>query len=313
MAIPRRMAAPPPRAAVADATHAHALRRPGREAAFTARAPPRPSARAAGTDGSRALSTAQVTVLVELAGFRESVRRPSLAFGAARYARSASILNAGCAPNRSKRGLGRSGLDGISVLPSRAMLVLASRSPRRVDLLRLMGLRFAVRPAAIPEDAGRGEAPAALAVRLAREKAHAVALQLSPRHRGRSWVIGADTVVACGGRILGKPRGAREARDMLSMLSGRTHVVVTGVAVWRGSDGRLFTGRSMTRVTFREIECREIRDYVATGEPMDVAGAYAIQGRGGVFIPRISGSWSNVVGLPLDLVERLLERSGFEG
>ncbi len=176
-----------------------------------------------------------------------------------------------------------------------------------------MGLSFHVRPAEIPEEPRRGEGAEALAIRLAREKAHAVALQLSPRHRGGSWVLGADTVVATNGKILGKPRGPREAGAMLRLLSGKTHRVITGVALWRGRDGSLISGRSVTKVTFRDLGAREIREYVATGEPLDVAGAYAIQGRGGIFVPRIAGSWSNVVGLPLDLVDRLLKRGGFTG
>lgn len=174
-----------------------------------------------------------------------------------------------------------------------------------------MGLTFRIRPASIPETRLDGEPAARMAVRLAREKAHAVALHLSPRDRGRAWVLGADTVVALGDQVLGKPSGAAEARRMLRSLSGRTHRVITGVAVWRGSDGSMVRGRRITRVTFRQLSQREIRDYVASGEPMDVAGAYAIQGRAGVFIPRISGSWSNVVGLPLDVVDDLLRRSGY--
>ena len=174
-----------------------------------------------------------------------------------------------------------------------------------------MGLRFVVRPAAVTERRLPAEPAQEMAVRLARAKAHAVALHLSPRDRGRSWVLGADTVVAVDGAVLGKPASQREARRMLRLLSGRSHRVITGVALWRGSDGRMLSGRSVTRVTFRPLTDREIAGYVATGEPMDAAGAYAIQGQAGVFIPRISGSWSNVVGLPLDLVDRLLERARY--
>lgn len=191
------------------------------------------------------------------------------------------------------------------------MLVLASRSPRRIHLLKLMGLRFKVRPVFIPERRLRGEGAGRMAMRLGREKALAAALQLAPRERGRAWVMGADTVVSIDGKILGKPAGPHAARRMLRALSGRTHRVITGVAVWRGSDGHMVGGKRVTRVTFRDMTAREIAGYVESGEPMDVAGAYAIQGIGGVFVPRISGSWSNVVGLPLDLVERLLRRSGY--
>jgi septum formation protein len=191
------------------------------------------------------------------------------------------------------------------------MLVLASGSPRRNQLLKMMGLTFRVRPARIPERRLAGERPEAMAVRLARAKAHAGAINLYPGVRGKAWVLGADTIVTIDGRVLGKPRDAPDARRMLRMLSGRTHRVVTGVAIWSGSDGGIVSGRSITRVTFSELTRSAIESYVATGEPMDVAGAYAIQGLAGVFIPRISGSWSNVVGLPLDLVERLLSRSGY--
>jgi septum formation protein len=191
------------------------------------------------------------------------------------------------------------------------MLILASRSPRRQHLLKLMGYRFRIRPTSIPEKRRRGEQAEAMAVRLAKEKAHAAALQLSPRERGHAWVLGADTLVTAGNRILGKPSGAGAARRMLRLLSGKTHRVVTGVAIWRGSDGRMLSGRVVTRVVFRHLTEDEIRDYVSTGEPLDVAGAYAIQGYAGVFIPRISGSWSNVIGLPLDLADRLLRRAGY--
>lgn len=190
------------------------------------------------------------------------------------------------------------------------MLILASRSPRRRRLLRLLGVRFSVRPAAIPENPLPGEKPEAHAVRLAKEKALAVALRLSPRERGRALVLGSDTVVALRSRIFGKPRDPAEARRMLRALSGRTHSVVTGVALWRGSDGRLISGRRITRVTFDRLTRDAIDRYVATGEPLDAAGAYAIQGYACAFIPRIEGSFSNVVGLPLDLVRDLLRRAG---
>jgi len=193
------------------------------------------------------------------------------------------------------------------------MLVLASRSPRRKHLLRLLGLSFAVRPAEIPETPLPGEPPESHAVRLAKEKAIEVATRLRGRDRGRAVVLGADTVVALGSTILGKPRHEADARRMLRLLSGKTHRVITGVAVWRGRDGRIFAGMSVTRVTFARLRRTEIERYVATGEPLDAAGAYAIQGYGGAFIPRIEGSYSNVVGLPLQIVARLLSRAGIDG
>ncbi len=189
------------------------------------------------------------------------------------------------------------------------MLILASRSPRRRRLLRLLGVRFAVRPARISETTRPGESPDACAVRLAREKALAVASRLPRSRRERALILAADTVVVIGGTILGKPRDEADARRMLRLLSGRTHRVVTGVAVWRGSGRRLLSGRSVTQVTFLPLSRADIARYVATGEPMDAAGAYAIQGLASAFIPRIEGSYSNVVGLPLDLVARLLRRA----
>jgi nucleoside triphosphate pyrophosphatase len=193
------------------------------------------------------------------------------------------------------------------------MLILASRSPRRRRLLGLLHVRFKVLPAEIPEIPRRGESPERFAVRLAREKAEAVAARLSARERRSALVLGADTVVALGGVIFGKPRDDAEARRMLRALSGRTHRVITGVALWRGIDRRLRSGRSVTRVRFERLSRAEIARYVATGEPMDAAGAYAIQGLASVFIPGIEGSYSNVVGLPLDLVSRLLRQSGMDG
>ena len=170
--------------------------------------------------------------------------------------------------------------------------------------------RFAIRPAHLPETPLPGESPESLATRLAKEKALAVAGALRPGlSRSRAVVIGSDTIVALGSRVLGKPKDIAEARRMLRLLSGRTHRVVTGVAAWSGRDGKLRAGRRVTRVVFRAITAAEIRDYVATGEPADAAGAYQIQGGAARFVLRIEGSYSNVVGLPLDLVARLLARS----
>lgn len=190
------------------------------------------------------------------------------------------------------------------------MLILASRSPRRQRLLRLLRLRFKIRPAEIPEAPRPRESPEAHVVRLAQEKALAVAMLLSPRERGRARVLGSDTVVAVRDRILGKPKDPDDARRMLRLLSGKTHRVVTGVAVWRGSDGQILSGRRVTRVRIRRLTSKEIDRYVASGEPLDAAGAYKIQGLAGAFIPRIEGCFSNVIGLPLDLTANLLERSG---
>jgi nucleoside triphosphate pyrophosphatase len=187
------------------------------------------------------------------------------------------------------------------------MLILASASPRRRSLLRLIEPRFVTRPAGIPEMPLEGEEPERFAVRLARVKAATIALAVEKRARPGTLVLGADTVVALGKTIFGKPENAADARRMLGSLSGKRHRVITGVAVWRASDGRIFAGRSVTQVVFDRLDADRIEAYVASGEPMDAAGAYQIQGRAAAFIPRIEGSYSNVVGFPLDLVARLLE------
>ena len=140
-------------------------------------------------------------------------------------------------------------------------------------------------------------------------KAIAVAARLKVSARRRTLVIGADTIVALGNRILGKPRDETEAREMLALLSGRRHRVVTAVAVWRGMDQRVFAARAVTQVVFRKLTRAEVLAYVATGEPMDAAGAYQIQGGAAAFIRRVQGSYTNVVGFPLGLVARLLGRA----
>lgn len=178
-------------------------------------------------------------------------------------------------------------------------LVLASRSPRRADLLTRAGYRFEVAPADIDERRREGEAPRELVRRLAREKAAAVA----PRHRG-AVVLGADTLVVVDGAVLGKPDGAAAAAAMLRRLSGRAHEVLTGVAL-HGADGWR-DGVQSTRVVFRALSPEDVAWYVATGESADKAGAYSIQGRASRFVTRIEGSYTNVVGLPVELVDGLL-------
>ncbi len=179
------------------------------------------------------------------------------------------------------------------------MLVLASASPRRQELLRNAGILFEIQPAHVPEDPRPGEQAKDCAERLAREKALAVA-----KERPRDIVLGADTVVVVDGQILGKPLDAADAARMLRMLSGREHQVITGVCV--AANGQSSVASETTTVTMSEISENEIADYVATGEPMDKAGAYAIQGVASRWIPRIEGDYSNVVGLPGALVWRML-------
>jgi septum formation protein len=183
------------------------------------------------------------------------------------------------------------------------MLVLASRSPRRTELLRAAGILFEVQPADVDETRHPGESPDVHVRRLAEAKARAVAAQ-----RPEAAVLGADTVVVVDGRMLGKPQDADEAATMLRALGGREHEVVTGVALVGPSGTRVEVDR--TRVRVSKLSQTEIAWYVATGEPLDKAGAYAIQGLASRFIEAIEGSYSNVVGLPIALVYQMLTTTG---
>jgi len=187
------------------------------------------------------------------------------------------------------------------------MLILASASPRRSELLAQAGFSFEVRPAHIPEDPLPGEDPIAYVVRLAREKAEAVFAQFAANSNSvsRTAVLGADTTVTLDGHILGKPEDPADAARMLRLLSGRTHRVMTGVAVVTQETTEV--AAEVTAVRFLTLSDAEIAAYIATGEPMDKAGAYAIQGRAARWIPRIEGCYFNVVGLPIALVSTLLE------
>ena len=178
--------------------------------------------------------------------------------------------------------------------------VLASASPRRAELLTSAGFSFVVDPVDIDESAWPGEEPDSHVRRLAREKA----VTASRRHAGKA-VLGADTVVVLGGAILGKPRDDDDARRMLASLSGRVHHVFTGVAVAR--DGQVKDAVDVSAVTMSVWTEAEIAEYVASGEPRDKAGAYAIQGRAARFVERLEGSFSGVVGLPLAVVHQLLK------
>ncbi len=181
-------------------------------------------------------------------------------------------------------------------------LVLASASPRRRDILRALGLEFSVLPVAVDERRMPDETPEEMVLRLARAKAAAAAADSA------KLVIGADTAVVLGDEVLGKPRDEADAVGMLLRLSGKTHKVLTGVAL-RGAAGLADT-TSCTDVTFRRISRDEARDYWQSGEPADKAGAYGIQGRGGVFVERLEGSYSGVVGLPVFETAELLRRAG---
>jgi septum formation protein len=186
------------------------------------------------------------------------------------------------------------------------MLILASASPRRSELLAQTGFAFSVRPARIPEEPRANEDPIAYVTRLAREKAEAVFREISSEKSAPPQVVlGADTTVTLDNHILGKPADTADAVRMLRLLSGRTHLVMTGVAVVtpRGAE----VAAEVTAVRFLTLCDREIDEYIATGEPMDKAGAYAIQGRAARWIPRVEGCYFNVVGLPLALVASMLE------
>jgi septum formation protein len=191
------------------------------------------------------------------------------------------------------------------------MLILASASPRRQELLRNAGISFVVQAADIDETPLAGETARECAVRLAREKALAVWRARSKEAAQEDVVLGADTIVVVDEAILGKPADAEDAVRMLRLLSGRVHRVITGVCFVRSSGNEeLTTASETTLVTMNELSDAEIREYVATGEPMDKAGAYAIQGRASRWIPRIEGDYSNVVGLPVALVWRILSGCG---
>lgn len=187
------------------------------------------------------------------------------------------------------------------MVPGPAALVLASQSPRRRELLGLLGIAPEVRPALTDETPREGETPEAYVRRVAAEKAGAVAGAL---------VLAADTAVVLGGEVLGKPRDAGEARRMLRALSGRTHRVLTAVCVRRAAPPWLCEALVESQVDFAPLSEAQIDWYVATGEPLDKAGAYALQGAGGAFVRQVRGSVSNVVGLPLHEAAELLAKAG---
>lgn len=181
-------------------------------------------------------------------------------------------------------------------------LVLASQSPRRRELLVQIGIPLEVRPAHADESILPGETPHRYVLRVAREKARAVAGEI---------VLGADTAVVLGAEVLGKPRDGEDAGRMLRALSGTVHEVLTGVCVRRSEPALELDVVVATKVRFARLSPGEIDWYIATGEPLDKAGAYAIQGSGGAFVLSVEGSVSNVVGLPLAETADLLRRAGF--
>jgi septum formation protein len=185
-------------------------------------------------------------------------------------------------------------------------LVLASASPRRAEVLRNAGFAFEAIPAQVDETPWKDETPVHLVRRLARLKAEAAASLLT----GTAVVVGADTEVVVNGDVLGKPAGTAEAQAMLRRLSGATHEVITGLELLRLPDRFSRSEHEVTRVTFAPLSDEEVNAYAASGEPLDKAGAYAVQGLGGRFITRIEGCYFNVVGLPLAKLYQLLRELG---
>ena len=203
--------------------------------------------------------------------------------------------------------------------PLKATIYLASRSPRRRELLKQIGVPFqlfqlreeAGRQPDVDETPGPGETPGQYVVRIARTKAETAAHYMQRRTLAQRWpVLAADTTVVCDSRIIGKPASHDEAADMLKHLSGKQHEVITALAL--AFNDRVETALSESKVWFRELSAEEIRRYVATGESMDKAGAYAIQGRAAAFIMRMEGSYSGIVGLPLAETAGLLSKAGIE-
>lgn len=187
----------------------------------------------------------------------------------------------------------------------RQQIVLASRSPRRAETLRRLGLTFLIEPTNLDESALSGGEPEETVLDLARAKARTA----WPRHPD-DIIVAADTIVVIDGMVLRKPRDDEDAKSMLRKLSGRAHEVLTGIAVINGRLQFERAGAAATEVNFRPMTEREIEWYAATGEPRDKAGAYAIQGLGGLFVETISGNYDNVVGFPLTLFARLMEDAG---
>lgn len=185
--------------------------------------------------------------------------------------------------------------------------ILASSSPRRRELLTSIELDFEIVPSHIPEVRAEGEAPEEYVARLSREKAAAIARE----HHDR-WIIAADTTVLLGEQLLEKPVDADDAKRMLATIAGRTHIVYTGVTVMNAARDHHDTRVAESEVRMLPLDAREIAWYVATGEPMDKAGAYAVQGIGAMFIDSIHGSYTNVVGLPLALLFQMLRRAGID-
>ncbi len=186
-------------------------------------------------------------------------------------------------------------------------IILASHSPRRRELLRQIGVRFLSDPADVDERVRLGESPESYAVRVSQDKARVAA-----RRAEKGIIVAADTIVVLDDQILGKPVDARDAEHMLGQLSGKVHSVITGLTVMDAGTGKSDTRTSVTKVWFRSLSPNEIASYVASGEPLDKAGAYGIQGKGALLVERIEGCYFNVVGLPLAVLGEMLLEFGFK-
>lgn len=206
-----------------------------------------------------------------------------------------------------KKGDGSKALEAKASEAYMAALILASASPRRIELLGTLKIEFEVIPSNVDETVDGGYTPGMLVEMLARTKASAVA-----KSRPDDLILGADTVVVLDEKVLGKPADGEDAARMLRMLQGRRHEVYTGVCLKRGKDGFERSAHEVTEVRFLPMTEEEIAAYVRTDEPLDKAGAYAIQGFGSLFISGITGDYFNVVGLPIRLVATLLKEAGVE-
>ena len=185
--------------------------------------------------------------------------------------------------------------------------ILASQSPRRRELLTSIGLAFDVIPSDVPEIHQPGESPEEYVARLSRDKAEVVAAK-----HPDAWIIAADTTVLLGDQLLEKPADADDAKRMLGLIAGKTHIVYSGVTLQNAARNWRETRVAESEVRMLPLDAREIEWYVSTGEPLDKAGAYAIQGVGAMFIDSIHGSYTNVVGLPLALLFQMLRRAGID-
>lgn len=189
------------------------------------------------------------------------------------------------------------------------MLYLASASPRRAELLRQIGVQFKTLSTDIDESAQAGESALDLAMRLSRQKARQARRQLKNLKSG-DVILAADTLISVDQHILGKPSSPQDCARMLRQLSGRSHQVISAIALLN-SDGRLVQASSCNDIRFRALDDGEIEQYCASGEPMDKAGSYAIQGRAAIFIEHLDGSYSSVMGLPLFETAQLLQQFGY--